>query len=165
VRRPRTETRAKAAEADERAVRTAALALLAGRDFGRQELAGRLLKKGYPPEHVEAAVAALVAAKLLSEERFLEQFVAMHARKGHGPVRIRAELRERGIDSGAADEAIDAAEVDWREIARDTRRRRFGTAAPADFRERAKQGRFLQNRGFTHEQIRAALGPGDEIDP
>ena len=48
VRRPRPEAAAKAAQADERTVRTAALALLAGRDFTRHELAERLARKGYP---------------------------------------------------------------------------------------------------------------------
>jgi regulatory protein len=50
-------------------------------------------------------------------------------------------------------------------VAREARRKRFGSAGPADFRERARQGRFLQYRGFSSEQIRAALGPGDDIEP
>jgi len=161
---PRPESRAKAAEADERAVRAAALALLAGRDFGRRELTNRLLRRGYPAAHVEAAVAALVAQKLLSEERFLGGFVGQHAAKGHGPQRIRAELRERGVEGEAVEEALEAAGVNWLEAARVARRKRFGTEPPADYRARAKQARFLQYRGFSPEQIRAALGPGDDID-
>ncbi len=110
-------------------------------------------------------MAGLVAERLLSETRFTELFIRQHAGRGHGPVRIRAELRERGVTDADIDEALDGAAEDWAAIARETRRRRFGAAGPADFRERARQGRFLQYRGFTSEQIRAALGPGEDIEP
>jgi len=163
VRRPRKPDAA-AGEADERTVRTAALALLAGRDFGRAELAGRLEKRGYPVEVIAAVVAALVAERLLSEERFTGQFVRQHAARGHGPVRIRMDLRERGVADADIDDALDAAAEDWTAIARETRRKRFGAAGPADWHERARQGRFLQYRGFSAEQIRAALGPGDDTE-
>jgi len=37
------------------------------------------------------------------------------------------------------------------------RSKRFGDAMPEDFKERARQARFLQYRGFTSEQIREVL--------
>ncbi len=162
MRRPRPEAAAKAAQADERTVRTVALALLAGRDFTRHELAERLARKGYPAALVEAVIAGLVAENLLREERYVEQFVSQHSRRGHGPVRIRQDLRQRGIGAETIDSALKAGEVDWTETARAARRRRFGAAIPGDHRERAKQARFLQYRGFSSDQIRAALGPGDD---
>ena len=153
------------AEADERTVRTAALALLAGRDFGRAELARRLERRGYPAEVVVTVVEALVTERLLSETRFVEQFIRQHAGRGHGPARIRAELRERGVPEPEIDAGLEATGEDWAAVARDARRRRFGVSPPGDYPERARQARFLQYRGFTHEQIRAALGPGEDIDP
>ena len=164
MRRPRPDKAAIAAEADERTVKAAALALLAGRDFGRRELAERLTRKGYPAALVETVLAELAADKSLSEERFVEQFVSQHAARGQGPMRIRVELRERGIESPAIEQALDDTTADWIESARQARRRRFGAAPPGDFRERAKQARFLQYRGFSSEQIRAALGPGEDLD-
>ena len=164
MRRPRPDKAAIAAEADERTVKAAALALLAGRDFGRRELAERLTRKGYPAALVETVLVELAADKSLSEERFVEQFVSQHASRGQGPMRIRVELRERGIESAAIEQALDDTTADWIESARQARRRRFGAAPPGDFRERAKQARFLQYRGFSSEQIRAALGPGEDLD-
>jgi regulatory protein len=166
VRRPRPEAAAKAAQADERTVRTAALALLAGRDFTRHELAERLRRRGYQPALVGAVIVGLVAENLLREERYVELFIGQHSRRGRGPMRIRQDLRQRGIGPEAIDTALKEGEVDWTESARAARRRRFGTALPADQRERAKQARFLQYRGFSSDQIRAALGPGeDDQDP
>jgi len=163
LRRPRKPDTA-AAEADERTVRTAALALLAGRDFGRAELVRRLAKRGYAAAVVNTVVDGLVAERLLSETRFVEQFIRQHAGRGHGPVRIRAELRERGVPEPEIEAGLEAAGEDWARIARDTRRRRFGLSSPADDRERARQVRFLQYRGFSADHIRAALGPGDDIE-
>jgi regulatory protein len=163
-RRPKPEAAAAAAEADERTVRTAAYALLAGRDFSRHELTERLLRKGYGARVVEDAVQNLVAEGLLREERYVELFVTQRAGRGHGPVRIRMDLRERGVDPEIVDRALDATEVDWVQTAREARRRKFGVSLPGDYHERAKQARFLQYRGFSSEQIRAALGPGED-DP
>jgi regulatory protein len=164
VRRPKKPD-TDAAEADERTVRTAALALLAGRDFGRVELSRRLERRGYPAAVVSAVVEGLVAERLLSETRFVEQFIRQHAGRGHGPIRIRAELRERGVPAEEIEAGIEAAAQDWAAVARDVRRRRFGVSPPGDYAERARQARFLQYRGFSPEQVRAALGPGDDIEP
>ena len=163
MRRPRKPDAA-AGEADERTVRTAALALLAGRDFARNELAHRLLRRGYQAAIVTTVVEGLAAQRLLSESRFVEQFIRQHAGRGHGPVRIRVELRERGVAQGDIDEGLAAATEDWAGIARETRRKRFGLSPPGDYRERARQARFLQYRGFSAEQVRAALGPGEDIE-
>ena len=164
MRRPRKPDTA-AAEADERTVRTAALALLAGRDFGRAELARRLAKRGYPAAVLTVVVDGLVAERLLSETRFVEEFIRQHAGRGHGPVRIRAELRERGVPDSDIEAGLEAAGEDWAALARDTRRRRFGLSPPDDYPERARQARFLQYRGFSADHIRAALGPGDDLEP
>ena len=153
-----------AADADERTVRTAALALLAGRDFARRELAVRLIRRGYPEQTVEAVVERLAAERLQDEGRFSEQFVARHAGRGRGPVRIRRELRERGVPDAETEAALTASDADWAALARLQRQRRFPGPPPKDFRERAKQARFLQYRGFSADQIRAALGPGADDD-
>jgi regulatory protein len=149
-----------------RTVRTAALGLLAGRDFSRKELCDRLLRKGHANAVVHAVVAGLVQEGLLREARYVEQFITQHAGRGQGPQRIRMELRERGVDPEAIEAGFDRAETDWLRLARDARRRKFGVSPPRDYRERAKQARFLQYRGFSSDQIRAALATcGDELNP
>jgi len=42
-------------------------------------------------------------------------------------------------------------------LATEVRLKKFGTAEPRDFKEKARQMRFLQYRGFEQEHIQAAL--------
>jgi regulatory protein len=147
-----------------KAARVAGYALLAGRDFSVREMTERLLRKGHGAEVVAAAVASLVQEGFLREERYAEQFVTQRAGRGRGPVRIRMDLREKGVDGEAIDQAFENAETDWVAAAREARRRKFGAALPADIRERARQARFLRYRGFSPDQIRAALGAIDDED-
>jgi regulatory protein len=71
-------------------------------------------------------------------------------------------LREKGVDSETVEQAFGTTGTDWIQAAREARRRKFGPDLPADARARAKQARFLQYRGFSSDQIRAALGPGED---
>ena len=136
--------------------------LLARREHSRQELLRKLEQRGYAGDEVTPVLEALAAQGLQSETRFAEHYARGREQRGYGPVRIRQELRERGIDDGLIATALEALEVDWFAAARAARHKRFGAAAPADFREQARQLRFLNNRGFDAEQCRAALEPGPE---
>jgi len=149
---------------DEKKVEIAAVRLLARREHGTEELKRKLTAKGHDPDTVKRVLEKLGAKQLVSDDRFVSSFVHHHARRGQGPVRIRAELRQQGIAAEAIDEALRSSELDWVETATQVRRRKFGTQAPRSAAERAKQARFLQYRGFTADQIRAALAGGEE-DP
>ena len=107
---------------------------------------------------MEHVLDALEARGLLSNRRFTEQYVGSRLARGQGPLRIREELRRRGVDGAAAKEAIESDDEFWSGQASRARRKRFGEAMPADGREWVRQARFLERRGFTAEQIRSVLG-------
>lgn len=138
--------------------------MLARREHARGELTSKLAARGGGKAAVERVLDALEAQGLLSEERFTEQYVRARIGRGHGPRRIREELRQRGVGAAAAGKALDRDPAFWSERASCERRRRFGEAMPADYREWVRQARFLERRGFTQEQIRSALGspPGGQ---
>lgn len=142
---------------DAKAAEAAAVRLLARREHSIDELRHKLIAKGYAPEAVELVIEKLAGKRLVSDERFASSFVHHHAKRGQGPVRIRAALRQQGIPDSQVEEALQRAEVDWLQRAREVRRRRFGAASPRSLGERAKQARFLQYRGFDSEQLRAAF--------
>ena len=126
---------------------------LARREHSEVELRRKLAKRGFDAGLIETTLADLVAENLLSNTRFAEAFVHSRFKKGSGPQKIHAELRERGIDEGLIDASIAEFDQQWRERVREVREKRFGAGLPGDFKERARQMRFLQQRGFTSEQI------------
>jgi len=134
---------------------------LARREHSEQELARKLAVRGYDTDTVAATLAALVTDNLLNNARFAEAFVHSRIQRGSGPQKIRAELRERGISDDLIDTCLDAHADSWRERAREVREKRFGHGQPGDFRERSRQMRFLQQRGFSAEQIRGVFRDGD----
>ncbi len=148
---------------DRKDVRLAAVALLARRDFASGELAARLQADGYPDSAVAAVIADLTAGGILDDSRFATQYVAYHAERGQGPRRIAMDLAKRGIGPSQIEAAL-AAGPDWAARAREVRIRRFGLVPPESWAEKAKQGRFLQYRGFSSDHIRSALGPDFESE-
>ena len=144
-----------------RSVREAAMDLLARREHATRELRDKLLAKGFDADAIDPALEALSREGLLSDERFVEAFVHGRIERGQGPVRIRAELRQRGVSDEAIDAWLDARDPAWLERAEAVRRRKFGAERPTDHRELARQSRFLQYRGFTAEQTRRVLRHDD----
>lgn len=151
------------AAADPAAARAAAVALLARRDFASGELGARLAAAGFGAQAAAEALAELTAEGVLDDGRYAHNYVAYHAGRGRGPVRIGADLRGRGV----AQELIEAAlgsGPDWRAAASAARVRRFGKTRPASWKEKARQARFLQYRGFSADHIRAATGAASDTD-
>jgi regulatory protein len=140
-------------EADAVTIRGAAMDLLARREHSAVELTRKLLARGFDAEAVAGALAVLASEGLQSDARFAETFVYSRFQRGAGPARIRAELRARGVGEGLIEGALVALDAEWLQQLRAVRARKFGPDLPGDFRERARQMRFLQQRGFSNEQI------------
>lgn len=138
-------------------LRETAIRLLARREHGRRELADKLGRKqpGADPGDVEQVLDALAAEGLQSDARFAESFARQRAGKRYGPVRIRAELRQRGIGDAEVEAAMASLEVDFFELAAAVYAQRYGRAgAPGDRKERARRHQALLRRGFGHDHLR-----------
>ena len=146
------------ADVDEPAARATALNLLARREHSRAELRRKLMTRGCAETVAEAVLNSLEDAGYLSDERYAEVYVRTRAEKGYGPLRIRAELRERGVAESVIDDCLAAHHGAWSAHLARVYAKRFKRAG--DFAERARQARFFQSRGFTLEQIRAVLEGG-----
>jgi regulatory protein len=162
LRRSRQTTTAEQ-RADPATARSAAVALLARRDFASAELHSRLCTVGFDPDTAGAVIAELCASGVVNDRRFAENYVSWHAGRGQGPIRIAAELRRRGLSEARIDAAL-ATRPDWPALARRARRGKFGPQAPSSWAERARQARFLQYRGFSSDHIRAATGADPDLD-
>jgi len=158
VRRRKPDPAALAAPDDPRAARLAALKLQNRRDHGARELAERLVARGFTRTASEAAVEGLRKERLVDDGRFAEHLVAYHANRGRGPVGIAHRLREAGVAADTIAAAVDASDPDWRRRCAEVRRKRFGAKLPATWAEKGRQARFLTQRGYSADQVRAAVG-------
>ena len=167
LRRGRVAGRGRAGKAPEHpdspeAARGAALLLLGRRDYASGELLTKLSVSGYTQEAAQAAVSALQEERLLDDSRFLDNFVRAHAGRGQGPARIRQELAVLGFAAAEIQAALEAG-PDFAALCREVRARKFGARPPASWAERGRQGRFLQYRGFSSDDIRLATGQDPDI--
>ncbi|MCM1128300.1 MAG: recombination regulator RecX [Alistipes senegalensis] len=128
-----------------------ALRYLAARDYSRQELAGRLLRFAQEEDDLNALLDWLEAQGFLSDERFVHSFVRRRMER-YGNSRIRQELRRYQVGDDLLGEAMQALGLDEADRAYQVWEKKFGRL-PADAKERAKQMRFLGQRGFSAETI------------
>jgi regulatory protein len=138
-------------------VRKKAMDLLMRREHAVAELQKKLIAKDYDIDIVAEVVERLANEGLVSDERFTEAFVRYRRNNGYGPRRIQSELRERGVSEKIQSTYLDSGDPQWFEHAALVQSKRFGDSLPEDFKERARQARFLQYRGFTSDQIREVL--------
>ncbi len=134
-----------------------ALYLLSRREHSVKELREKLKRKGAEEEIIEQVIERLLEEDWLNEGRFAESFTRSRVAKGLGPYRIRRELQERGVTGQDIANAMEPFEAQWFDLAIEVKQRKYGAEVEEDFRERAKQQRFLQYRGFSHEQISVAV--------
>ena len=140
-----------------KATRKKAMDFLSRREYSQLELINKLINRGYSREIVEAVVVCLTSEGLQSNDRFVESFLNSRINQGKGPIRIRLDLMERGIHDADIERAISESEVDWHDLAKKVRLRKFGLKKPGELKAKAKQIRFLRYRGFDQDHIQLAL--------
>ncbi len=139
---------------------------LSNRELSRYELRQKLLAKDCDPVAVDALIEEFADKGYQSDERCAAMLIRESIRKGRGKIHIRQALKsahitlpdsldvlieQAGIDSltdGTALADDDGEEVDWLRLAVEARTRKYGDSIPTTPKEKARQLRFLQYRGF-----------------
>ena len=179
---------ARESEPTEAALTERALRLLGTREHSRFELRRKLLRgratDGAESTWVDPVLDDLTGRGLLSDVRFAESFVRRGVDRGHGPLKIRAGLRTRGVAENIIDDTLTFSDEFWLVRARAAQAKRFGSVsndgggggggdggdnaearesngddAPVNRAEWAKRARFLAGRGFASDIIYRTLGP------
>ena len=115
--------------------------------------------KGFASAAIEDVLEQLTRERLQDDGRFAESYIRQRLARGFGPVKIRVELADRGIDKALCKLLFEQLDIDWCEHAAAVWRKKFPDGY-RDYRARAKQARFLQSRGFTSDQISELLMKG-----
>jgi regulatory protein len=157
--------------ASELSLRARALHYLARREYSRAELRGKLLRYVQTSEdsgqefdlaglaNLDALLDDLSARGWLSDERAAAQLVHLK-RNRFGTQRITHELRQKGIAEELIDAALPALKEGELAAAREVWQRKF-SFPPNNSKDKARQMRFLQSRGFSIEIILKLLRKGD----
>ena len=135
-----------------KAIYNKALDIISRREHSKKELTDKLIKKFDIPELVDSVIYGLLEKNLLNDYRYSESYVVARKRKGFGPKKIGYELVSRGVNENTASEVIDA-EGGWNDAALKAFNKKFKAGIGKDFKEQNKQKIFLQNRGFSFEEI------------
>ncbi|TVP58394.1 MAG: regulatory protein RecX [Halomonadaceae bacterium] len=131
------------------------------REHSRQELYFKLVQRGFVSADIEPVLERLQQQGWLNDERFAEIFVRHRVEQGYGPMRILADLQQRGVH-WRPQALADISEEQWQAWALEQQQRRFPVAVKRSWQELGKQGRFLSRRGFTRSQIDYALQAADD---
>jgi len=139
-------------------LRARALRLLAQREHSRLELSRKLGPHAESEAQLSSLLDGLETEGLLSAERFARSLI--HRRAGRfGLRRIEQELGTHRLEPEVASPLLEEVASAERDQALNVWRRRFGVL-PGTPEERARQLRFLGQRGFTGETIAWVLRHG-----
>ncbi len=135
----------------ELSLRGRALQALARRELSRAELEAKLKRHVTEADDLSALLNDLEKRGWLSDARALDQTVRIRSTR-FGTQRIAHELRQKGISEELISAAIPGLKYGELEAARAVWQRKF-SSPPQDQKEKAKQMRFLQSRGFSMDVI------------
>ena len=134
-----------------------AVSLLARRDYASGELARTLSKMTENRENIDKALSRLVECGYLDDNRLITHMIDKHVRKKHGPARIKQEIRQKGFSPELVEQMLEKMDVDWYAMARELKVSKFGDAVASEAKEKNKQIRYLQYKGFSMDMIFEAL--------
>jgi regulatory protein len=136
-----------------RSIRVVAMDFLSRREHSAYELTQKLKQRDFDFDEVEAAIKLLQQDNLQSDSRFIESMVNYRVNAGFGPIKIKYELQQKGIRSELVDDYLSGLGIEWEQIMESQRSKKFGQEVPLDYKEKMKQARYLQNRGFSPESV------------
>ncbi|MEW8550026.1 MAG: regulatory protein RecX [Candidatus Thiodiazotropha endolucinida] len=131
--------------------------MLTQREHSLQELRFKLQSRDFEEHKIDTILQRLSESGLQSDGRYTESYIASRTERGSGPVRIRAELRERGIDEALIDTYLEGYAERWPSLLQRVHDAKFGTEPCTDRKTLVRKARFLQHRGFPGELIRQFL--------
>ena len=138
-------------------IRIKAMDLLARREHSVKELLRKLCERYEETELIADVVRQLSEDNLVSDSRFAEMYIRSRIGRQFGPVKIKNDLRERGVSEDKIRFALNKANQDWLQLIQELSEKKYGKALPSEAKETAKRMRFFQSRGFDTDCIRSVF--------
>ena len=129
-----------------------ALDIISRREHSEKEIREKLYKRFNDHKVSELVITSLIEKGLVNDHRFAEMYIIARKRKGFGPKKIAYELLAKGVSDDISSQALNE-EGGWRIAALNAFNKKYKNGIADNFKEMNKQKIFLQNRGFTFEEI------------
>ncbi len=137
--------------------------LLARRAYSEQELADKLLSKGFTAVAVTRTVARLKTQGYLDDARLAADQAERLRSRGFGSEGIRAKLGQKGLSSDFVEQTLNTnGENQDLESARRLLASRFSADALKEPQIHARAFRLLLRRGYSQEVVESLLGSTPE---
>ena len=136
-----------------KAIKEACLQYLIRREHSQQELLQKVSAKGFIRQDIISVIDELKEQGLQSDARFAESYARSRVHKGFGPLRIQAELQQRGVSDCQFDRAVEDIAGSWQALLEQVYSKKYGNETALDIQEKIKRSRFLQQRGFPNDMV------------
>lgn len=126
------------------------LNLLARRDYSAEEIRQKMNAKAFNSDEIEQTLLLCQQKGWQSDQRFCENYLLMRSRKGYGPVKIKQELQQKGIENSLINEQLQQSEIDWFTLAESVFTKKYHHISPNEWTLTLKQKawRFMLSHGF-----------------
>ena len=138
-----------------KAIRLKIMDFLSRREHSSREILNKMSNRVESKEMLLDSIKELVDEGLLSDERFAESYFQSRKNKGYGPLRIRNELKQRGVGDQIFFSLSN--EVDWSKYALEALKKKMNGDLPSEIKDVLKLKRFLNYRGFDFQDIDRAF--------
>ena len=138
-----------------KAIRLKIMDFLSRREHSSREILKKMSNRVESKEMLLDSIKELVDDGLLSDERFAESYFQSRKNKGYGPLRIRNELKQRGVGDQIFSSLSN--EVDWSKYALEALKKKMNGDLPSEIKDVLKLKRFLNYRGFDFQDIDRAF--------
>ena len=138
-----------------KAIRLKIMDYLSRREHSSKEIFQKMSQRVESREMLEDTINGLVDDGLLSDERFAESYFQSRKNRGYGPLRIRNELKQRGVGDQIFSPLSD--EIEWSEFALEALKKKVRGDMPTETKDILKLKKFLNYRGFEFQDIDKAF--------
>lgn len=144
----------KISDASLNAIRQTCIRLLAMREHSQTELFQKLQQRGYVNEEISLILQEMSLNGWQDNQRYAESFARQRINKGYGPLKIKFELRGKGVEEFDLDHFAEEMVGGWQACLLSLYRNKFDHETNLTRHEWLKRCRYLQQRGFSPDLIR-----------
>ena len=140
---------------ESKAIRIKIMDFLSRREHSSKEIYQKMSRRVESKEMLNEEINRLISDGLISDERFAESYFQSRRNRGFGPLRIRNELSQRGVNESIFNSI--QSDTDWSAYAFYALEKKINGKKLDDMKAILKLKNFLNYRGFEFQDIDKAF--------